>query len=41
MLNYHLLNHYTNCGSRRIKVTFDELPEDMKKEISELKKEDI
>lgn len=41
MLNYHLLNHCTNCGSQRIKVTFEELPEDMKKEVSNLKKEDI
>lgn len=41
MLNHHLLNHCTNCGSKRIKVTFEELPEGMKKEISEFLKEDI
>lgn len=41
MLNYHLLNHCTNCGSKRIKVLFEELTENMKEEVSELKKEDI
>ena len=41
MLNYHLLNHCTNCGSQRIKVTFEELPEGMKKEVSDLKSNDV
>jgi len=37
MLNYHLLTHCTDCGSKRIKVSFDELPEEMKKEVYQLK----
>ena len=41
MLNHHLLNHCTNCGSKRIKVSFEELPEEIKKEVSELKSDDV
>ncbi len=37
MLNYHLLNHCTNCGSKRIKVKLEELPEDIYKEVEEFK----
>lgn len=39
MLNYHLLNHCTQCGSKRIRVTIEELPEEMKKEIKDYKEE--
>lgn len=41
MLNHHLLNHCTNCGSKRIKATFEELPTAMKREVSELKSNDV
>jgi hypothetical protein len=39
MLNHHLINNCTNCGSKRIKVTFEVLPEEMKKEIKEILEE--
>lgn len=34
-LNYHLLNHCTNCGTYRTRVPFTELPKDIKKEVKE------
>ena len=40
MLNHHLVNHCTNCRSKRIKVTLTELPEAMKKEVLEFLNEE-
>lgn len=39
MLNDHLLNHCTNCGSHRTRVPFNELPEDIKRDVKEFKDE--
>ena len=37
MLNYHLLNHCMNCGSQRIRIPFDKLPEEIKRHGKESK----
>ena len=41
MLNHHLLNKCSNCGSKRIKANFEEMPEEMKKGVTELKINDV
>jgi len=37
MLNYHLLYRCMNCGSHRTRVPFNELLEDIKREVKEFK----
>lgn len=37
MLNYHLQNHCSNCDSKRTRVPFYELPEEIKRHAKESK----